>query len=86
MNELTHSLENFKVLLAEDNKINQELIRLMVDKIGCQCDVAENGQVVLEMLSKKTYDLILMDCQMPVLDGYKTTQTLRQQGYQRKAK
>ena len=86
VNELTHSLENFKVLLAEDNKINQELIRLMVDKIGCQCDVAENGQVVLEMLSKKTYDLILMDCQMPVLDGYKTTQTLRQQGYQRKAK
>jgi signal transduction histidine kinase/PleD family two-component response regulator len=76
---LIFSTENFKILLAEDNAINQELIRLMIDRIGCQCDVAENGQVVIEMLAKKSYDLILMDCQMPVLDGYQTTQQIRQQ-------
>lgn len=72
-------IETFKILLAEDNCINQELIRLMVDRIGCQCDVAENGQMVIEMLEQKPYDIVLMDCQMPVLDGYKTTQTIRQQ-------
>ena len=76
---LTTDLGKFRILLAEDNAINQELIRLMITKIGCLCDVAANGQIVIEMLAKQPYDLILMDCQMPVLDGYQTTRTIRQQ-------
>ncbi|MGA1408589.1 MAG: response regulator [Prochlorotrichaceae cyanobacterium] len=73
------SLDHVNVLVAEDNAVNQKLISLMIKRIGCQCDVAENGRLVLDKLQTKSYDIILMDCQMPVLDGYQTTQLIRQQ-------
>jgi CheY-like chemotaxis protein len=69
------------ILVAEDNTINQELIRLMLKKMGYHCDVAENGKVVIEMLRTNTYHVVLMDCQMPLLDGYQTTQEIRQQAH-----
>ncbi|HTH47441.1 MAG TPA: response regulator, partial [Candidatus Limnocylindria bacterium] len=66
-----------RVLLAEDNPVNQRLSQLQLKKLGYQCDVAGNGIEVLEALQRQAYDLILMDCQMPELDGYETAQRLR---------
>jgi PAS domain S-box-containing protein len=67
-----------RLLLAEDNPINQEVTRGMVQKLGCSLDIVENGKEVLQALSRKRYDLVLMDCQMPEMDGYTATRIIRQ--------
>ena len=67
------------VLLVEDNAINREIAELLLNSIGVTVDVASNGQEALEMLARGRYDGVLMDCQMPVLDGYEATRRLRQQ-------
>jgi CheY-like chemotaxis protein/HPt (histidine-containing phosphotransfer) domain-containing protein len=66
-----------RVLLAEDNPANQTVARLMVEKMGHTVDVAANGREALAMLAERAYDVVLMDCQMPVLDGYETTRRIR---------
>ena len=66
------------VLLAEDNIVNQHMMTELLSQLGVDVEVAENGQVVLAELEKKTYDVILMDCQMPVLDGFEATKKIRQ--------
>ena len=66
-----------RILLAEDNIINQKVAVGLLNNIGYKADVANNGQEVLAALALKPYDLILMDCQMPELDGYETTQRIR---------
>ncbi len=71
------AIHHLRVLLAEDNSVNQRLTQLQLKKIGYQSDVAGNGIEVLEALQRQGYDLILMDCQMPELDGYDTAQRLR---------
>ena len=68
---------NKKILIVEDNEINAELLTIQLDDFGYNSDVAENGQVFLDMMKKNHYDLILMDCQMPVLNGYNATQQYR---------
>lgn len=70
---------NFKILLAEDHPINQEVILNQLSLLGYEADLANNGEEALAMLSEKKYDIVFMDCQMPLLDGYATTQRLRQQ-------
>ena len=65
------------VLVVEDNKINQDLACLVLGKFGIKADLAENGKVALEMIEKNSYEIIFMDCQMPVLDGYETTRLIR---------
>ncbi len=67
-----------KILLVEDNKVNQIVVKHQLRKIGYQCDIAENGQMALDLLQEKSYDLIFMDCQMPILDGYDATRAIRQ--------
>ncbi|GBO56816.1 sensor histidine kinase [Pseudanabaena sp. lw0831] len=71
-------LKNLKVLLAEDNIVNQKVIMTYLSQLGCQADLAENGEQVLQLMQTKDYDIVLMDCQMPLLDGYETTETIRQ--------
>ncbi len=65
------------VLVAEDNKVNQLLISSVLRSYKINADVVENGEDVIKMVSQKEYDLILMDIQMPVMDGYDTTELLR---------
>ena len=68
-----------QILIAEDNLVNQEVALLMLNRIGYQADIVANGQEVLEAVQHKLYDLILMDVQMPELDGLEATQILCQQ-------
>lgn len=64
------------ILLAEDHPINQQVILNQLQMLGYEADCAANGQVVLELVEQNSYDIILMDCQMPVLDGYAATTKL----------
>ena len=66
-----------KVLLAEDNLANQEVALAMLHNLGVEVEVAANGVDVIALLERQRFDLILMDCQMPVLDGFQATAAIR---------
>lgn len=73
----TQQPANLKILVAEDNSINQAVILSQLEMLGYQEKCVSNGLEALELLTRQDYDLILMDCQMPVMDGYTATQELR---------
>lgn len=68
------------VLLAEDNLINQEVALAQLQSMGLKVTLVENGEQAVEIAKTKSFDLILMDIQMPIMDGYAATRTLREQG------
>jgi len=72
------TLSNLKLLLAEDNLVNQKLAMALLNKFGITPDIANNGKEALQKLEENHYDLVLMDCQMPIKDGYQATKELRQ--------
>jgi signal transduction histidine kinase/CheY-like chemotaxis protein/HPt (histidine-containing phosphotransfer) domain-containing protein len=69
--------EQHELLLVEDNVMNQKVAVYQLNAMGYAVDIASNGAEALEKLAQRTYALILMDCQMPVLDGYETTRRIR---------
>ncbi len=69
--------ESHRILIVEDTVISQTLAMMQLKTLGYQADCANHGQEALEMLAQKKYSLILMDCQMPVLDGYAATREIR---------
>jgi CheY-like chemotaxis protein len=66
-----------RVLVAEDNPINQRVVRGLLGKLGCTVCVTDNGALALEALEAQSFDVVFMDCQMPVLDGFEATRALR---------
>ncbi len=71
------ALQGTRVLLAEDNAVNQLLTRRMLEKLGAGVTIAENGAAAIEVLAGERFDVVLMDCQMPVMDGYAATRRIR---------
>jgi len=66
-----------RILLIEDDEVSAQAARIMLDRLGCQVDLAANGEEAIELFRKVTYDLILMDWQMPQMDGFETTARIR---------
>jgi PAS domain S-box-containing protein len=75
--ESLRSIEGARILLVEDNEINQQVAQEMLEKAGFIIEIAADGQQGVKAVEKYTYDLVLMDIQMPVMDGYEATKTIR---------
>ena len=71
-----------KVLLAEDNESTQELIRILIGGMGFSLTIVNNGQKAVEIHNREHFDLVLMDCLMPIMDGMEATRKLRKSGIQ----
>ncbi|MBK7762872.1 MAG: response regulator [Bacteroidetes bacterium] len=75
--EKVNDIQNVKVLVVEDIPLNQLLMKTLLDDFGFENDIASNGLIAIEKLKLNTYDLILMDLQMPELNGFETTEYIR---------
>jgi signal transduction histidine kinase/CheY-like chemotaxis protein len=69
---------NIKVLIVEDHPVNQKIITKLIEAFGATYVLAENGSLAIQQLEQQSFDLVLMDCQMPVMDGYTATRQWRQ--------
>ncbi len=78
---LDDDLRGIRILLVEDNEDNQDLLRQILWRAGAEVDVAGNGASGVQMALRKRYDVVLMDIQMPGIDGFKAVSLLRQKGY-----
>lgn len=76
-NSVAINTENVRVLLVEDNDINRLYAKSILQTWKCSTDIAENGLIAIEKLKSNSYDVILMDVQMPVMDGYEATKAIR---------
>ncbi len=75
--KMTSVSRHARILVAEDNEINQIVTTQVLAKVGFTCDLASNGREALAALASKEYDLVLMDCQMPEMDGFEATRQFR---------
>ena len=67
-----------RILVKEDNLVNQKVVKKMLTKLGCTVVIAEDGQQAVDALQQTAFDLVFMDCQMPILDGYGATRAIRE--------
>jgi CheY-like chemotaxis protein len=75
------SKKNQKILLAEDNPVNQQLMQVLLKKMGYEVALVDNGKLAVEAMEKDSYDIILMDIQMPEMNGLDATRSIRQKGF-----
>ncbi len=75
--EPNHKIKNIRILVVEDMALNQLLMKTLLDDFEFKCDIAGDGQIAIEKLQSNEYDVILMDLQMPVLNGFETTEYIR---------
>jgi PAS domain S-box-containing protein len=73
----SNNLQDMNVLIVDDGETNRKLLQLILKRAAANVDMAENGQIAVDMMAVKTYDVVLMDMQMPILDGYSATRVLR---------
>lgn len=69
--------QDVKILLVEDNRVNAQITTEILNEFGCQMELCGDGQQAIEAFTNNTYDLVLMDCQMPVMDGFESTRHIR---------
>jgi CheY-like chemotaxis protein len=77
LNAYANLLKNYKILLVDDNELNQEILLGLLENSHANLDIASNGQEAVELFSANKYSLILMDIQMPIMDGYEATRLIR---------
>ncbi len=75
--ELDSEIKSIKVLVVEDIPLNQLLMKTLLDDFGFERDIAENGKIAIEKLKKESYDIVLMDLQMPIMNGFEATKYIR---------
>lgn len=76
----TTNASTYKILVVEDNKINQMVTKKIIEKNNYQCSVVDDGYAALEILDRETFDVILMDINMPIINGFETTRMIRNKG------
>lgn len=76
--ELNTDVKDTKILVVEDMELNQLLMKTLLDDFGFECDLAANGKIAIEKMNEKNYDIILMDLQMPEMNGFEATEYIRQ--------
>ena len=81
--DFSFPIEQLSILAVEDIKMNQTILKMMLAKVGIIPEFADNGQQAIDFIGKNEVDIILMDCRMPIMDGFEATKKLRETGYKK---